>query len=131
MMITTKNSQIFELSAPYANEYQGHWHRALYVCSAGMLRSATAAYVGHQLGQNTRACGSENYALIPLSLNLINWAETIYFVNEFNYLGALDTFVGMPEVEMMILAKSVVWDIEDVYNYRDPKLVQIITDLLS
>ena len=131
MMITTKNSQIFELSAPYANEYQGHWHRALYVCSAGLLRSTTGAYVGSQMGQNTRACGSESYALIPISANLIAWAETIYFVNDYNYLSALDTFVGMPEVERMILAKSVVWDIEDVYNYRDPKLVQIITDLLS
>lgn len=131
MMITTKNDQIFELSAPYANEFQGHWHRALYVCSAGLLRSATAAYVGHQLGQNTRACGSENYALIPLSLNLINWAETIYFVNEYNFLSAKDTFFGMEGVGQMLDRKSVIWDIEDVYNYRDPKLVQIITDLLS
>jgi len=127
----TKNDQIFELSAPYANEFQGNAHRALFVCSAGLLRSATAASVASCLGMNSRSCGSESYALIPISANLIAWAETIYFVNEFNYQGALDTFVGMQEVEMMILAKSVVWDIEDVYNYRDPKLVQIITNLLS
>ena len=127
----TKNDQIFELSAPYANEFQGDAHRALFVCSAGLLRSATAASVASCLGMNSRSCGSEHYALIPISANLIAWAETIYFVNEYNYLSALDTFVGMPELEMMILSKSVIWDIEDVYNYRDPKLVQIITDLLS
>ena len=130
-MITTKNDQIFQLVAPYANEFQGTDHRALFVCSAGLLRSATAASVASCLGMNSRSCGSENYALIPLSLNLINWAETIYFVNEYNFLSAKDTFFGMEGVGQMLDRKSVIWDIEDVYNYRDPKLVQMITDLLS
>ena len=130
-MTKTKTQEIFEASAPYSNPYQGSYHRALFVCSAGMLRSATAAVVGSSLGMNTRACGSENYALIPLSVNLINWAETIYFVNEYNFLGAKDTFFGMEGVGQMLDRKSVIWDIEDIYNYRDPKLVQMITDLLS
>jgi len=127
----TKNEQIFELTAPYANEFQGVYHRALFVCSAGLLRSATGAYIGSRMGQNTRACGSESYALIPLSVNLISWAETIYFVNEFNYHSGLETFFNDKKATFQLEEKSVVWDIEDVYNYRDPKLVQIITDLLS
>ena len=130
-MTKTKTQEIFEASAPYSNPYQGSYHRALFVCSAGMLRSATAAVVGSSLGMNTRACGSENYALIPLTANLILWADTIYFVNEYNYYGALQNFSEYDTLDFDIRRKAVIWDIEDVYAYRDPKLVQIITELLS
>ena len=127
----TKTQEIFETTAPYNNEYQGSYHRALFVCSAGILRSATAAAVAANMGMNTRACGSESYALIPLSANLILWADTIYFVNEYNYYGALQQFSDYPALDAELRRKAVVWDIEDIYNYRDPKLVQIITDLLT
>jgi predicted protein tyrosine phosphatase len=127
----TKTKEIFETTAPYSNACQGSYHRALFVCSAGMLRSATAAFVGNSLGMNTRACGSESYALIPLTANLILWADTIYFVNEYNYYGALQQFMEYPTLDAEIRRKAVVWDIEDIYDYRDPKLVQILTKLLS
>jgi hypothetical protein len=32
-----------KLSCPYNNPYQGEYFKALFVCSAGLLRSATAA----------------------------------------------------------------------------------------
>ena len=131
MHTETKTQQIFKASAPYNNACQGSYHRALFVCSAGMLRSATAAVVGDSLGMNTRACGSENYALIPLSANLILWADTIYFVNEYNYYTALRDFGEFDALDFDLRRKSVVWDIEDVYNYRDPELMQIITTLLT
>ena len=127
----TKTKEIFETTAPYSNACQGSYHRALFVCSAGMLRSATAAVVGAGLGMNTRACGSESYALIPLSANLILWADTIYFVNEYNYYGAIQQFMEYPTLDAEIRRKAVVWDIKDVYDYRDPKLVQILTKLLQ
>ena len=127
----TKTEQILELTAPYNNSYQGSYHRALFVCSAGLLRSATAASVGSCLGMNTRSCGSESYALIPLSANLIYWADTVYFVNEYNFHSAKETFFGTEGLGQMLDRKSVIWDIEDIYDYRDPKLVEIITNLLS
>ena len=127
----TKTKQISEANAPYSSACQGAYHRALFVCSAGMLRSATAAVVGDSLGMNTRACGSESYALIPLSANLILWADTIYFVNEYNYYGALQVFGDYAALDFDLRRKAVVWDIEDVYDYRDPKLVQILTKLLQ
>ena len=41
------------------NIYQGKDKRVLCVCSAGLLRSPTAANVLHkEFGYNTRACGS-------------------------------------------------------------------------
>lgn len=129
--IPNKTQDIFSLSCPYSNEYQGSARRVLFVCSAGMLRSATAAKVGNSMGFNTRACGSENYALIPLSVNLISWADVIYFVNSYNFVSAKHTFFEDYDTKSMLDDKSTVWDIEDIYNYDDPQLVRIITKLLS
>lgn len=128
--LPTKTQSIMELSTPYANECQGSARRVLFVCSAGMLRSATAAKVGNSMGFNTRACGSENYALIPLSVNLISWADVIYFVNSYNFVSAKHTFFEDYDTKSMLDDKSTVWDIEDIYNYDDPQLVRIITKLL-
>ncbi len=128
----TKTEAIFELSAPYDNHSQGSTKRVLFVCSAGLLRSATAATIASQMGMNARNCGSENYALIPLSVNLIMWAKNgIYFVNEYNYLSALDSFMFDPECHRLIKERAVVWDIEDDFNYMDPHLVKTITELLT
>jgi len=122
----TKTEQIFQLSCPFANEFQGPRKRLVFVCSAGMLRSPTAAYVATTLGYNARSCGSANYALIPLSVNLIEWAETIYFVNEENYYEALDNFQDHSEYFEMIQTKAVIWDIDDIYNYNDYSLKENI-----
>lgn len=129
--MNTKTHQIFELSAPYNNSCQGKQIRALFVCSAGLLRSPTAATIGSQGGLNTRSCGTEEYALIPLSANLIHWADIIYFVNDYNYESARRTFRGVPELHEMILDKAEVWNILDEYDYMQPELVEIISRLLS
>lgn len=127
----TKNAEIFKLTAPYANPYQGAYPRVLFVCSAGLLRSATGATVGSKLGYNTRNCGSEHYALIPLSVNLLAWAQKIYFVNEYNLLSAIQTFEHDTKVLDMLEAKSVTLDLEDCYDYMDPRLVEIFAKLLT
>ena len=129
--MTTKTEQIYLLSCPFDNEFQGSASRYLFVCSAGMLRSPTAAAVATSLGYNARSCGSEHYALIPLSVNLIEWAHRIFFMKEENYLAALDTFVGMSEYEEMLLNKSTCWDIEDIYDYGAYSLKKQVVELLS
>jgi len=127
-----KNDHIFQLSSPYDNEYQGESLRTLFVCSAGLLRSATAASVANSVFRhNARSCGTHHYALIPLSVNLVAWAQSIYFVNQDNYSYALDTFCDNPEILRMLEEKSTIWDIEDIYDYNDPKLVRTIIDLLD
>lgn len=126
----TKTEKIFETTAPYSNPLQGDYFRALFVCSAGLLRSATAATLGSQYGLNTRNCGSAEYALIPLSANLICWADRIFFVNRENYLFSCIKFAYEAELHEMIKNKAVVWDIPDEYNYMQPELVEIIEKLL-
>lgn len=127
----TKTQQIFELSCPFDNPFQGKASRYLFVCSAGLLRAPTAAAVATSLGYNARSCGSSPYALVPISVNLIEWAHRIFFVNEENYLAALDTFVGMPEYEEMLLNKSTCWDIEDIHDYGAYSLKKQVVELLS
>jgi len=126
----TKTKEIFEASAPFNNEFQGIATRALFVCSAGMLRSATAAALGAKAGLNTRSCGTEEYALIPLTANLILWADKIYFVHPLNYMHALEIFQSYPNLYDAIKKKAIVWEIEDEYDYMNPELVKIISKLL-
>lgn len=126
----TMTAKIFELSAPYSNVYQSTRKRWLFVCSAGLLRSPTGAAVGTELGANTRSCGSSSYALIPLSVNLIMWADKIFFVNRENYVEALTTFADTG-YETDIAEKAVVFDIPDDYEAFDPMLMKIFQNSLK
>ena len=80
----TLTELIFQSTSPWDNPYQGQDKRVVFVCSAGILRSATAARIyAHKY--NTRAAGSEEYALVPLSNDLVLWANELVFVNKENY----------------------------------------------
>jgi predicted protein tyrosine phosphatase len=129
----TYTQEIYELSCPYDNQYQGKASRYLFVCSAGLLRSPTAASVADSLGYNSRSCGSHSHALIPISVNLIHWAHKIFFMEENNFLETLQTFEGHgnEEVTMMLRDKSVVWEIEDYYDRNAPTLRNKVCELLK
>ena len=102
------------------NEYQGRTRRVLCVCSAGLLRSPTAAVVLSQepYNFNTRAAGLNlEYALIPVDEVLIKWADEIV-VMEKKMLGRFEK----------CLKPVIVLDIEDCFAYRDPQLVQLIKE---
>ena len=127
----TRNDAIFKTTAPYANPYQGHSARWLFVCSAGLLRSPTGATLAAQHGINARSCGSNfNYALIPCSANLIHWADKIVFVNPHNRDELQLEFADIPQLVEELYRKSIVLDIPDNYDYMDPKLVQIFNKQL-
>lgn len=96
--------------------------RLVFVCSAGMLRSATGAKHWAQRGCNTRACGTHSFALIPLSANLIAWADRLYFAAEENWHKALSVFAGKPELLAMLQDKSQVCRIQDIYDYDASEL---------
>lgn len=128
--MNTKTEQIYQLSAPFSNPFQGSTPRVLFVCSAGLLRSATAATIGSKyFNLNTRNCGTSSYALVPLSINLILWAHKIFFVNEENFEAARFDFEH--HLDSGVLEnKSVVWDIVDDYDYMNPKLQDHIIEEL-
>ena len=120
----TKNAEIFNTTAPYNNHSQGSTPRWLFVCSAGLLRSPTGAALAIKKGLNARSCGSAiDYALIPISANLIMWAQKIVFVTEENYHEALEVFADHQMLHSLLTMRSLVLNIPDIYNYNDSELV--------
>jgi len=68
------------------NPYQGKYKRVLCVCSAGLLRSPTAAWVlsNEPFNFNTRAAGiDEGHALIKVDDVLLEWADEIVCMDEY------------------------------------------------
>ena len=101
------------------NPYQGKYKRVLCVCSAGMLRSPTAALVLSQepFNFNTRSCGiDKEFALIPLDEVLLAWADEIVVMNT------------SQEIDIRKLSQKTIINlqIEDNYEYRDKGLMYLI-----
>jgi predicted protein tyrosine phosphatase len=104
------------------NPYQGKDRKVLFVCSAGILRSATAARIyAHKY--NTRCAGSEDYALLPLTERLMDWADQIVFVNQYNAQGAANNFNMDPFMD-----KVVVLDIPDQHAHMADELIKAFKD---
>lgn len=122
-MISAKRNQL----ANVTNRYQTEAKKVLCVCSASLLRSPTLANVLHQeLGYNTRAAGSsEEYALIPISVALIYWADEIVFVNSENFNECL---YYNEEYDSIIRRKAIVLSVEDDFEWNDPVLKQNLLD---
>lgn len=115
-MAKTYTEMIMESDCPFDNPLQGKDKKVVFVCSAGLLRSATGAriYAGKY---NTRACGSMGYALIPLSDNLILWADEIVFVNQENYNFVKD-HMNFGNTNIRVL------NIPDHYEHMQPELIK-------
>jgi predicted protein tyrosine phosphatase len=108
------------------NPYQGKFPKALCICSAGLLRSPTIAYVLSNNGFNVRAAGVHDYALVPLDEVLYEWADVLVFAEQ-NHLDAYITKNGglPPQKPFFVLG------IPDMYEFRDPELVKIIQEKLK
>lgn len=105
------------------NPYQGNYKKVLCVCSAGLLRSPTIAYVLSQdpYNCNTRSCGIHDYALIMIDDVLVTWADEIVVTDDEkvevinNYLKRLN--LSIPVINL---------NIPDTFEYRDEDLIYII-----
>lgn len=101
------------------NPYQGKYRKVLCVCSAGLLRSPTVAFVlAKEYKYNTRACGIYDYALIQFDEVLGLWADEIVCVEE-------TVAKHIPEEYK---EKVVVLNIPDKYEYMNPELQEIIKE---
>lgn len=107
-----------------SNPYQGKFKRVLCVCSAGLLRSPTTAFVLSQepYNYNTRAAGLvQDYALVPVDDVLLNWADEVVCMTS-DQMEELCAKLG----ELGLDKKVICLNIEDNFGYRDPKLVELI-----
>jgi len=101
------------------NKWQGEYKRVLCVCSAGLLRSPTTAFVLSQepYNYNTRSAGlTQEFALIPVDEVLLEWAEEIVCMNDKQKI-ELQRMTGKPVLAL---------NIPDQFEYRNPELIEII-----
>jgi len=105
------------------NPFQGKHKRVLCVCSAGILRSPTAALVLSQepYNYNTRAAGlTAEFALVPVDRVLLHWAEEVVCMSQ-EQAEHLRDLIGEEK-------PIVVLNIPDIYGYRDPELIEKIRE---
>jgi predicted protein tyrosine phosphatase len=107
------------------NRWQGKYKRVLCVCSAGLLRAATAAYVLSQepYNFNTRAVGvAREFALIPIDEVHLDWADEIVVMTQDQAEKVREMQEEGDDTPIIVL------DIPDNYAYRDPELIRLIKD---
>ena len=117
------------------NAYQGRHRRVLTVCSAGCLRSPTAAHIlsSPPWNYNTRCAGtSQEYAIVPVTEALVIWADVILVMDQWQWNHIMDIQNKLAqEVDHMFEYEYKPMhnlEIEDEFGYRDPKLVEIMTE---
>ena len=109
----------------HSNSYQGDYKRVLTVCSANMLRSPTMAHVlsAEPYNFNTRSAGTEPYALIPVTEDLLMWCDEVVCADTEHALYIRDKMI------QYALDKSIVnLNLPDIYEYRNPKLIELIKE---
>lgn len=114
------------------NAFQGKHRKVLTVCSAGCLRSPTAAHIlsSPPWNYNTRCVGtSPEYAIVPLTHALIAWADVILVMDEFQQSQVNNMQHDLVDEITDFQYKQVInLDIPDEFDYRNPKLVEIMTE---
>lgn len=105
------------------NPYQGKSTRVLCVCSGGVLRSPTVAWIlsNDPYNYNTRSAGTEDYALIKVDEALLEWAEGIVCMETHH-----ETKLKALLKELKLAKPVVCLNIPDTHAFRAPKLVELI-----
>ncbi len=111
------------------NPYQGKYKKVLCVCSAGCLRSPTAALVLSQepFNFNTRCAGiNDGIAIIKVDDVLLAWADEIVCMDEYQQSRI---HLYLAEFKWSLPAKLIInLNIGDIYSYRDPELMKLIKE---
>jgi predicted protein tyrosine phosphatase len=108
---------------------EGAYQRWLFVDDAGLIRSATAAYLASIAGINARAAGAKPLeALIPLRIQLTSWAQTVVFLDQESFDNTMTLFTPYEGDKLSLQAKSRILNIPNEFSYRQPELVTMLLD---
>jgi predicted protein tyrosine phosphatase len=96
--------------------------RVLFVCSQNRLRSPTAEQVFSSYpGIECASAGTNNDADIPLSRELVDWAEIIFVMEKTHRNKLTRKFRAHLSNKRVICL-----DIPDNYDFMDPELVRLL-----
>lgn len=109
--------------------------RVLCVCTMGLLRSPTAAWVlsNDPFNWNTRSAGTMSDALVPLSFSLLDWADEFVVMQQenkkrlqkaINDVFSEDKHLGVKWVERPVHC----FDVPDEFEFRQPELVELLQE---
>lgn len=109
----------------HSNRFQGDYKKVLTVCSANMLRSPTMAHVlsADPYNFNTRSAGTAEYALIPVTKDLLMWCDEVVCADTEHAL-----WIRNKMTEWMIDKPIIDLQIPDNYEYRNSKLIELIKE---
>ena len=118
------NAYLSDGTLRYRPANEGTATRMLFVDNTGVIKSATAQLLAAKANINARACGVDiNSALIPVSLQLANWAQKIVFLDQQSYDKFAELFQDYPFDLQSAQGKSVTVLLTDTYFYMQPDLV--------
>ncbi len=115
----------------YRPANEGTAERWLFVDDRGVINSATGQTLANKAGINARACGVDvESCLIPVSLQLANWAQKIIFLDQWSYNKFSTVFIEYEVDLLSAQAKSVTLNLTNDYFYMQPQLVSILKEAL-
>jgi predicted protein tyrosine phosphatase len=100
--------------------------KLLFVCTANIDRSPTGEDIfKDQLGFEVKSAGTEEgYATVPISKELIEWADVIFCMENHHRSKVI-------KKNSKTASKTVVLDIPDIYYRGSPELVKLLKAKVS
>ena len=120
-------NRIHNSNNPYQNPDK--FKRALCLCSAGLLRSPTLAFLlMTKYSRNCRAAGVEDsFALVVADDVLLSWADEVWCVSD-AVKNRLWQLAEQNKWENILANKKIItMDIPDCYGYMEDELIRQIT----
>jgi predicted protein tyrosine phosphatase len=101
--------------------------RVLFVCTQNLQRSPTAeALYGGRSDLEVRSAGITRDARVPLTAELLQWADAVYVMEEMHRQHIERAFPALARTKRIVCL-----DIPDRYYYMEPDLVALLEDRLQ
>ena len=101
--------------------------KVLFVCTQNLMRSPTAeALYRGRPDLEVRSAGIAPDAIVPVTEELLQWAETTFVMDQGHRLHLQTHFFSVWGGAKRIVCL----DVPDVFHYMNPELVRILTEKL-
>jgi len=96
--------------------------RVLFICRLNRYRSATAERIFcKRKDLDVRSAGTEDDALVRVNARMLEWADIIFAMDPLQVEALRLMFPAHPALDRVVCL-----DIEDVYSFLQPQLVELL-----